>query len=78
MKGGEIMTLQEIKESEAVFLLPKDIAQVMKCDPHFIRVAARENPALLGFPVTVTGRRTKIPRKPFLKFIGELEEGEGD
>lgn len=30
----------------------------------------RGQQGLLGFPVMVTGNRTKIPRIPFLKFCG--------
>ena len=68
------MTLEEIKKSEAVFLVPADIAEVLNCDPNWIRRAAHDNPELLGFPVTVMGTRTRIPRKPFLAFIGEEEK----
>ncbi len=81
------MTLAEIKASDALWLRPADVAPVLKCNPHLIRLMAREDPALLGFPVVVTGRVTKIPRKPFLEFFGEgpprdddtpLEEKGGD
>lgn len=64
------MTLEEIKSSEALFLRPQDVAGVMGCDPQYIRIQAREKPAALGFPVTVTGRRTRIPRIPFLRYLG--------
>lgn len=67
------MTLDEIKQSEAVFLNPADIAPVLGCHTQFIREAARTKPEMLGFPVCVIGTRTRIPRKPFLKFIGEEE-----
>lgn len=67
------MTLEEIKRSDKPMLYPKDIAQVLNCDPNYIRIAARECPEVLGFPVIRFGNRTKIPRKPFLKFIGEEE-----
>ena len=65
------MTLAEIKASKEVFLLPSQIAPILGCDPNFIRRAAHDRPELLGFPVCVMGNRTKIPRKPFLAFIGE-------
>lgn len=32
---------------------------------------ARKLPELLGFPVTVVGNRTLIPRKSFIRHIGE-------
>jgi len=68
------MTLTEIKMSDALFLTPKDIAPVIGTDPQLIRLMARKDPSKLGFPVTVVSSRTKIPRKPFLKWLGEMEE----
>lgn len=68
------MTVQEIKASDAIMLKPEDVADVLSCNPHLIRVAARDNPELLGFPVTRIGNRTKIPRKAFLRFLGETVE----
>ena len=65
------MTLEEIKASGETMLKPADIAPVLGCDPHTIRIRAREFPENLGFPVAVIGRRTLIPRKAFLKFMGE-------
>lgn len=65
------MTLEEIKQSDAVFLNPADIAPILCCDPNWIRRAAHDSPELIGFPVSVIGTRTRIPRKPFLEFLGE-------
>lgn len=70
------MTLAEIKASDKVMLLPKDVAPVLGCDPHSIRIQAHEYPESLGFPVVLLGNRTLIPRKPFLKFLGEGEDNE--
>lgn len=64
------MTLDDIKQINREFLLPREVAEIMGCDPQDIRVTARERPDLLGFPVCVIGSRTKIPRIPFLKFMG--------
>lgn len=71
------MTVEEIKRSGKAFLIPTDIAGVLGCNPNYIRAAAREKPESLGFPVTVLGTRTRIPRKPFLAYIGELTGEEG-
>lgn len=65
------MTIQELKESDKVYVNSKDIAPIINADPAWIRFQAHENPAKLGFNVIVTNRRVKIPRKPFLRFIGE-------
>ncbi len=63
------MTLKEIKESDKPFLLAKDIAEVMGSDVQTIRVSAHLGQ--LGFPVTFCGNRLKIPRIPFLQYLGE-------
>lgn len=68
------MTLDEIRASDKTMLLASDVAQVLGCDPHSIRIQAREYPEQLGFPVVVIGNRTLIPRKPFLAYLGEGEE----
>ena len=67
-------TIEEIKASDALFLKPSDIAPLLKCNPNYIRQAAHERPELLGFPVVVIGTRTRIPRKPFLDYIGETSD----
>lgn len=68
------MTLTEIKASEKTMLTPADVAPVLGCDPHSIRVQAHAYPESLGFPVVLLGRRTLIPRRPFLEFLKEAED----
>lgn len=68
------MTIKEIQAADRPYLTPDDVAGVLECDPHAIRLAARDNPEQLGFPVMRVGRRTKIPRIPFLRFMGYMEE----
>ena len=68
------MTLPEIKASDKDMLIPTDIAKILGCDAHTIRIQARTWPESLGFPVVVLGNRTLIPRRPFLKFMGEETE----
>lgn len=63
------MTLEEIKRSDKAFLLPTDVAPLLDCNPHSVRVAAREHPERLSFPVCVIGNRVKIPRLPFIQFV---------
>lgn len=67
------MTLEEIKASDKAVLIPKDIAPILGCDPYTISIKARDCPEQLGFPVCRIGCRTKIPRKAFLKWLGEDE-----
>lgn len=68
------MTLSEIKNTNKPMLLPAEVAPVLGCDAHSIRIQARQAPDLLGFPVVVIGNRTLIPRRPFLAYIGEEEK----
>lgn len=65
------MTLDEIKTSTEIFLTPNDVATIIGSDAQTIRSTAKEDPRKLGFPVTIVGSRVKIPRKPFLAWIGE-------
>lgn len=64
------MTLDEIRNSTKEVLTPAEVAEVLGCDPQDIRLTAKRCPEKLGFPVCVIGTRTKIPRVPFLRFMG--------
>ena len=63
------MTLDDLKAINREWLTPAQVAPVLGADPHYIRIQARQRPDLLGFPVVVVGTRTKIPRKPFLRYM---------
>lgn len=45
----------------------------MGCDPDTIRGQARTHPELLGFPVSCQGKMVKIPKLPFLRFMGVIQ-----
>lgn len=64
------MTLEEMKASDKLFLTPTEVAPVLGSDPHTVRCTARQRPELLGFPFTFSGNRMKIPRLPFLRWMG--------
>lgn len=66
------MTIPEIKSSEKVFLTTKDVAELLQCDAYDINLQAHEDQSKLGFQTIVIGRAVKIPRIPFLKFIGAV------
>ena len=67
------MTLEDIIRSNKPFITPQDAADVLQCSAQLIRIQARDNPEALGFPVIRVGNRTKIPRKAFVRFMGESE-----
>lgn len=63
-------TVAELQASNKPFLSPDDVSGVLGSNPHSIRVMARQRPDMVGFPFTFVGNRMKIPRIPFLRFLG--------
>ena len=72
------MTLAEIYAMDKEWLLPREVAAVLHTTDHSVRVCARQRPDLLGFPTVIMGTRVKIPRIPFLKFMGYEPGKEND
>jgi hypothetical protein len=69
------MTIDELKNSNRILVDAEDVAEVLGVNPQSIRGQAHLDPRFLGFRVIVIGRRTMIPRKPFLEYItGEASE----
>ena len=66
------MTIDDMLQSSEPFLSPGDIAEVLHCDPQSIRAQAQTDPSKLGYPVIVINRRVRIPRIPFLRYLGYL------
>lgn len=64
------MTLKEVGAMRQEMLTPQIVAAVIGCNPQLLRIQARECPQALGFPTVVVGKRVKIPRVPFLQFMG--------
>lgn len=66
------MTIEDIKAMDKPFLIPKDIAPLLGCDPYTINICAKQCLERLGFPVIMLGNRVKIPREGFIRFwMGE-------
>lgn len=61
--------LAAIEAMDKDFLIPKDIAPVLGCDPYAINVQAKADATALGFPVCVTGTRVRIPRLAFVHWM---------
>lgn len=66
-------TLQEVKDCGKEFLIPSDIAPLLRCDQYSINLQAQKDPSALGFPVIVMGRKVRIPRLAFVRFMEGLE-----
>ena len=63
------MTLDEMKSCPREFLIPREVAPLLGCDPYSINVAAKQCPERLGFNVSVIGTRVKIPRVAFIRWM---------
>lgn len=68
-QGGGPMTLDDLRNMTQETITPAVAAQVLQCNPQWIRVAARNDKSRLGFPVVLLGSRVKIPRLAFIKFM---------
>lgn len=66
------MTIEQIKSSDKACLVSDDVAGILQINPQRLRDLARSDESKLGFPVMITGTRVKIPRLPFLKWLGEI------
>lgn len=66
-------TLAEIEALPTEVLTCAQIAPVLGADPHTLHLQATDRPELLGFPVIVMGSRVKIPKRPFLAFMGSRQ-----
>ena len=66
------MTLKDVVNMDKAYLTPAEAAEILECDPHAIRVAAKKAPEQLRFPTILIGNRVKIPRLPFVEFMTKL------
>lgn len=72
MAAKIVYTLPEAAQLPEEYLVPAQVAALLGCDQYAINLAA-ETPKgreKLGFPVIKIGRRVKIPRRPFLRYMG--------
>lgn len=69
--SDNLRALLDIKRD---YYTPNEVAKVLGCDPHAIRVQAKTCPEKLGFRVIVIGCRVKIIRSSFLNYMGVDEQ----
>lgn len=64
--------MEQLARQDSTFLVPDDVAEVLGCDRSNISVmaATQEGRDALGFRVVRVGSHTKIPRIPFLRYMG--------
>lgn len=71
-----VKTLDDIARLDCSYLVPAQVAPVLGCSQYAINCAAKseEGRKRLGFPTMMIGNRCKIPRIPFLAFMGYKQE----
>lgn len=70
------MTAEELKKTGKDLYSPAEVADVLHWQSQYIRVAARENPALLPFPVLIHKRRVQIPAIGFWNWWNSMGKKE--
>lgn len=68
---SKVLSLDDIRAMEEETLPPAVVAQVIGCDPQYIRIMARQHPEQLGFKTITYKSRVKIPRRAFIRFMEE-------
>ena len=63
------MSVNEMKGLEKDFLTPMEIAPCLGCTAYAINQQAAADASKLGFPVVIIGKRVKIPREAFIRFM---------
>lgn len=63
------LTLEQIEALPTEILTCKQVAAVLGAHEATIHGQAMDRPELLGFPVIIAGRRVKIPKRPFIRFM---------
>ena len=67
--------IARLRESTKGCITPTEAAKVLQCAPYALNLKAKEGQ--LPFPAFFVGNRLRIPRIPFLRYIG-YERTTGD
>lgn len=57
-----------IIDNGRAYVVPEDVAKVLHISGDTVRASAREGK--LEFPVMISGTRVRIPKLPFLRWLG--------
>ena len=69
-----MFTICDLESMSRETISPSEAAEIIGCNPQFLRIQARQDRQALGFPVIVMGHRVRIPRRAFLAFLrGDLQ-----
>lgn len=65
----KVTNLDELLSLQKDTLTPAEVAPFLGCTPYSINKQAHDDPKKLGFAVSITGTRVKIPKESFVYFM---------
>ena len=68
------MTVEDLKRMKEPIISGTTAARLIGMHPTRLIGYAREHPERIQFPFQISGNRMKVPRIPFLRWLGEIEE----
>ena len=71
LKSGVPDDIALLLKSDKVCISSSEAAKVLHCAPYLLNVKAKK--CALPFPAFFVGNRLKIPRIPFLRYLGYLQ-----
>lgn len=66
------MTVAEMRVSDKAMLSPKDVSEVLRCNPYSINIQAKQDISKFPFPVIMMRTRVKIPRAAFIEWCEKM------
>lgn len=68
------MTVEDLKKMKKPVISGTMAARVIGMDSTRLIGYAREHPEKIQFPFQISGNRMKVPRIPFLRWLGENDQ----
>jgi hypothetical protein len=68
------MTVEDLKKMKEPVISGTMAARVIGMDSTRLIGYAREHPEKIQFPFQISGNRMKVPRIPFLRWLGENDQ----
>ena len=68
------MTVEDLKKMKKPVISGTMAARVIGMHPTRLIGYAREHPEKIQFPFQISGNRMKVPRIPFLRWLGENDQ----
>lgn len=68
MENSKI-SIDDVEAMDCETITMTTVGQVLGCNQGALRLQARSDPAMLGFPVVVYGNSVRVPRRAFVHWV---------